>query len=146
MESQEVDIGVTLGLGEGRGQEPLIVETLTVCLFSIVSALTCQPFRPHSSFPTMWQYPLSPRDGGQLGRVAGRQGGSSWPGKAPALRPLDTLPPWRHLPGVWERGTGYLQRPGGLLRSAHSRPGLWGTVWYERPRLGWGGATGGGAG
>lgn len=34
------------------------METFTVGLFSVVSALTCQPFLPHSSFPTMWQYPF----------------------------------------------------------------------------------------
>lgn len=110
-----------------------------VCCFSVVSARTCQPFPPCSSSPTTWQYPFVPglHPGGWEGSEGGGWETGGWlaaqdrsgQAGAPALCPLDVLPPWRHLPGVWEWRTRYLQRPGGFLGSAHSWPGLWSAVW-----------------
>lgn len=70
---------------------------LTICVFSAVSALTCQLLLPRSSCPTTWQYPfVGPAPGGRAG---GQGGADAWqpqerPGQAgaSALTALDTLP------------------------------------------------------
>lgn len=92
---------LTLGgprCGERAGTGVTHCGVLTICFFSVVSALTCQPFLPRSSYLTMWQYPFL-----QILRPGGRGGreGCGWdtgvaapgPGKAWAGWGLCTDPP-----------------------------------------------------
>ena len=110
---------LTLGgprCGERAGTGVTHCGVLTICFFSVVSALTCQPFLPRSSYLTMWQYPFL-----QILRPGGRGGreGCGWdtgvaapgPGKAWAGWGLCTDPPLTCSPMVspsWPLGTVHL--------------------------------------